>query len=113
MTNSANGGNPVRSPAARSAGASPGPGLPTDAPAPRAVRLLLFAAARQAAGDREVDVAAATVGQVLDEARARFGAEFSAVLDRSRVWLNGEPAGPATPLRDGDEVAVLPPVSGG
>lgn len=37
------------------------------------------------------------------------------MLDTSRVWLNGdEPAaGMGTPLADGDEVAVLPPVSGG
>jgi molybdopterin converting factor small subunit len=37
------------------------------------------------------------------------------VLEHARVWVNGdEPAdGDATPLRDDDEVAVLPPVSGG
>jgi molybdopterin converting factor small subunit len=37
------------------------------------------------------------------------------VLENARVWVNGdEPAdGDATPLRDDDEVAVLPPVSGG
>jgi molybdopterin converting factor small subunit len=37
------------------------------------------------------------------------------VLGSSRVWVNGEePAeGLATALHDDDEVAVLPPVSGG
>jgi molybdopterin converting factor small subunit len=29
------------------------------------------------------------------------------------VWVNGEPASPNDPVRDDDEVAVLPPVSGG
>jgi molybdopterin converting factor small subunit len=37
------------------------------------------------------------------------------VLSASKVWVNGvEPsAGRDTPLGPGDEVAVLPPVSGG
>jgi molybdopterin converting factor small subunit len=37
------------------------------------------------------------------------------VLERSKVWVNGdEPAlGRDTPIGAGDEVAVLPPVSGG
>ncbi|MBK5289518.1 MAG: MoaD/ThiS family protein [Acidimicrobiia bacterium] len=77
--------------------------------------LRLFAAAREAAGSGTVELEAATVGEILDIARARFGAEFTAVLAGSRVWIDGdEPAaGDATPVTDGCEVAVLPPVSGG
>jgi MoaD family protein len=90
-----------------------GPGPRNDAYAPRAVRLLLFASAREAAGTREVGLTASTVGEVLELARARFGAGFSSVLEGSRVWVNGEPARPEALLSDGDEVAVLPPVSGG
>jgi molybdopterin converting factor small subunit len=57
----------------------------------------------------------ATLGELLAAARARYGAAFGAVLDNSRVWVNGdEPeSGDVTALYDGDEVAVLPPVSGG
>jgi molybdopterin converting factor small subunit len=58
---------------------------------------------------------APTLAALLAWACAEYGAEFAAVLEGSRVWLNGdEPtAGGDTTLRDGDEVAVLPPVSGG
>jgi MoaD family protein len=82
------------------------------------VRLRLFARAREAAGTAsaeydETDLA--TLRDLLDRARAGYGAEFTAVLETSRVWVNGDdPAdGDATRLQDGDEVAVLPPVSGG
>ena len=79
------------------------------------VTLLLFAAAREAAGTNRDTVEAGTVGEVLDVARARYGPVFVDVLAGSRVWLDGdEPdAGDATPVLDGAEVAVLPPVSGG
>jgi molybdopterin converting factor small subunit len=79
------------------------------------VTLLLFAAAREAAGVNRDTVEAGTVGEVLDIARARYGSVFVDVLAGSRVWLDGEEpdAGDATPVREGAEVAVLPPVSGG
>jgi molybdopterin synthase sulfur carrier subunit len=64
----------------------------------------LFASAREAAG---------TVGVVLVEARRRYGTTFADILPTCRVWVNGEPAGEADAVGDKDEVAVLPPVSGG
>ncbi|HUF84324.1 MAG TPA: MoaD/ThiS family protein [Acidimicrobiia bacterium] len=75
----------------------------------------LFARAREAAGRAEDQFDAVTVGDLLAAARAAYGDEFTAVLERARVWVNGdEPAdGVATVLHDGDEVAVIPPVSGG
>jgi molybdopterin synthase sulfur carrier subunit len=75
--------------------------------------LRLFAAAREAAGTDRLVVEGATVGDVLSEASARFGAHFASVLAISRVWRNGEPADDADLVGDADEVAVLPPVSGG
>ena len=75
--------------------------------------LLLFAAAREAAGTGRDAVDAPTVADVLAEARRRYGEGFAAVLDRSRVWRNGEPATGEEPVGPDDEVAVLPPVSGG
>jgi MoaD family protein len=82
------------------------------------VRLRLFAAAREAAGRANDDFSladATNVAGLLRVACDRYGAEFEAVLRTSRVWVNGdEPsAGLDTVLADDDEVAVLPPVSGG
>lgn len=75
--------------------------------------LLLFAAAREAAGTGREEVEGATVGEVLDDARARHGELFAKVLASSKVWRNGEPAADDEPVDPADEVAVLPPVSGG
>lgn len=77
------------------------------------VTLRLFAAAREAAGTGRDRVDAATVGEVLGVARDRYGDGFAAVLEGSRIWRNGEPADPGEALAAGDEVAILPPVSGG
>jgi molybdopterin converting factor small subunit len=75
--------------------------------------LRLFAAAREAAGTGRTDLPGATVADVLDAARARYGLAFEAVLDSSQVWRNGEPCAGTDAVTDADEVAVLPPVSGG
>ena len=75
--------------------------------------LLMFAAARDAAGTGRADIDAATVGDVLAHAEATSGEGFRAVLKSCRVWVNGEPADAHTAVSAGDEVAILPPVSGG
>jgi molybdopterin synthase sulfur carrier subunit len=75
--------------------------------------LRLFASAREAAGLSVDRIDGGTVGEVLDEARRRYGERFAAILTHSRVWVNGQPADVRAPLREGDVVAVLPPVSGG
>ena len=75
--------------------------------------LRLFAQAREAAGTGTDELPGDTVAAVLDQARSRYGGAFSAVLDASKVWVNGEPASGADPVGPTDEVAVLPPVSGG
>jgi sulfur-carrier protein len=75
--------------------------------------LRLFASAREAAGTNRAVIEGDTVGQVLAEATERFGPTFAAVLAVCKVWVNGEPAHGGTPVTSADEVAVLPPVSGG
>ena len=75
--------------------------------------LRLFAAAREAAGTGRAQVDGSTVGEVLARARDRYGESFAAVVQSSRVWVNGEPAADDAVVAEADEIAVLPPVSGG
>jgi len=76
-------------------------------------KVRLFAQAREAAGIGADELPGSTVDDVLRAARSRYGAAFTAVLEQSKVWVNGEPAEPTQAVDDSDEVAVLPPVSGG
>ena len=75
--------------------------------------LRLFGPAREAAGTSSVIVPGHDVDAVVAVARAQFGEPFSTILDGSRIWVNGEEAHPGTAVGDDDEVAVIPPVSGG
>jgi len=75
--------------------------------------LRLFARAREVAGRSSDEVPGATVDEVMAEAVRRFGTPFADLLPTCRVWLNGESVLGSAPVTDNDEVAVLPPVSGG
>ncbi|MSY28994.1 MAG: hypothetical protein F2732_04570 [Actinobacteria bacterium] len=77
------------------------------------VQLRMFASAREAAGTARDTMPGDTVDQVLAGAVARFGADFATVLQSCRVWVNGESADGTSAVTDTDEVAILPPVSGG
>jgi len=76
-------------------------------------RVLLFASAREVAGRSRESIEGATVAEVLSVATRRFGPRFEALLGSCTVWLNGEKCTPDAVVADDDEVAVLPPVSGG
>jgi len=53
------------------------------------------------------------VSAVIAAAEEKFGEQFSRVVAVSSIWLNGDAAGPEAEVNDDDEVAVIPPVSGG
>ena len=75
--------------------------------------LRLFASAREAAGTGHDVVEGTTVEEVLSAAAARYGTTFGEVLPTCRIWVNGDEALLQAPVGPDDEVAVLPPVSGG
>jgi molybdopterin converting factor small subunit len=76
-------------------------------------RLRLFAAARETAGTGEDFFEGSTVAEVLAAAEERYGPAFTDILHTSKVWLNGEESDMSMTVTDSDEIAVLPPVSGG
>jgi molybdopterin synthase sulfur carrier subunit len=75
--------------------------------------LRLFANLRELAGVSKVEVEGSTVGEVIDAASARFGPGFRAGISSAAVWRNGEQASISDPVGPLDEVALIPPVSGG
>lgn len=75
--------------------------------------LRLFAQAREAAGTGRDHVPGSTVAEVLTAARERYGDDFVRVSAGCRIWVNGMPADASASVGDDDEVALLPPVSGG
>lgn len=79
----------------------------------RVARLRLFGPIAELAGTRHDHVPGASVDEAVAAASERYGDAFARLAAHCRVWVNGEGAGPATPLDDDDEVALLPPVSGG
>lgn len=79
------------------------------------VPIRLFGPTREAAGAGEVVVEVeegSTAGDVIDALRRRVPA-VAELLPRSRVAVNLEYVDASTPVRSGDEVAVIPPVGGG
>jgi molybdopterin converting factor subunit 1 len=74
------------------------------------IRVRLFAGLRERAGSDIVELELPD-GATVADALARLGA---LVTDASAVMaVNREYAGPDSPLHEGDEVALIPPVSGG
>ncbi len=79
------------------------------------VRVLLFAAAREAAGSEAVEVALPSPATVADlrAALAEQVPALAGVLARSAVAVDGRYAAPSQAVAPGAEAALIPPVSGG
>jgi MoaD family protein len=77
------------------------------------VKVRLFAALRELAGASEVEAEGRTAGEVADALSARFGERFGQIAAVGSFVVNGERAARTTAVAEGDEVALLPPVSGG
>jgi molybdopterin converting factor small subunit len=76
-------------------------------------RLRLFANLRETAGTSQAEFPGTTVAEVLAAAQNEYGPDFSRGLTIAKVWVNGEPAEPEDKVSQSDEIALIPPVSGG
>ena len=80
------------------------------------MKVRLFAALREIAGSSWVDLDtadSADAGSVVEALSATYGEEFERIARSGTVVVNGEPADWDRALDGEDEVALLPPVSGG
>jgi sulfur-carrier protein len=77
------------------------------------IHVRVFAALRELAGTSQLEASGRTVGEVSDALAAEQGERFAQIAAVSSFVVNGDRATRDTTLADGDEVAILPPVSGG
>ncbi|MGI0151748.1 MAG: MoaD/ThiS family protein [Thermoplasmata archaeon] len=74
---------------------------------------MFFGPIRDATGARTAVVDGSCVREVVAATVARYGDELAALMPTCRVWLNGDPASPDARVGAQDEIALLPPDSGG
>ena len=80
-------------------------------------RVRLFASVRETAGRSDDEIHASNLKDLVAEAARRYGPDFETALGYCRIAVNGVATdlerASETELDDNDEVAFLPPVSGG
>ena len=76
-------------------------------------RVRVFASLRDLAGERVVQLEGATVEELLRAAGERFGGAFESIARAGSVVVNEERASLTDPVAESDDVAFLPPFSGG
>ena len=79
------------------------------------IKVRFFAIARQTVGQREVEVElkGGSTARDLWDALLRRLPRLSPMSGSMKLAVNRDYVGPEAVLHDGDEVAVIPPVSGG
>ncbi len=79
------------------------------------IRVKCFAWAREVTGEDEIDLEvpeSATVADLRESLAERYPV-FSGRMESIAVSVNQEFAGEGTPVDAGDELALIPPISGG
>ena len=97
-------------------GGDEAPAAPTTAATTIKIKVAFFAAVREAVGEAEIDLDVAADARTSPEfVNALLAAypQIDKLLPRCALAVNGEYVEAPVVLKDGDEVAVLPPMSGG
>lgn len=80
------------------------------------VKLLLFAGCREAVGSKELEIdlpeTVSTVGEAMEVVVARFP-QLRGISSSVAIAINAEYVAGEAPVSEGDEIAIIPPVSGG
>ncbi len=78
------------------------------------IRILFFAEAKRAVGleEADLDFNGVNISDLKEVLKEQFPS-INDILESSAFAVNKEYAGPITLLKDGDTVAVIPPVEGG
>jgi MoaD family protein len=76
-------------------------------------RVRVFAALRDLVGASHLDVDAPDVATLVQVLTERYGEEFGRIARAGAVVVDGDTVDPTRHLDPEDEVALLPPVSGG
>jgi len=76
-------------------------------------RVRVFASLRDLANERVVELQGVTVEEVLRASGDRYGKEFESIARAGSVVVNGKRALLTRSVSEEDDVAFLPPFSGG
>jgi molybdopterin converting factor subunit 1 len=77
------------------------------------VKVVFFAKSREIVGRNQMDIEIQE-GEVVSGLLSKLQSQFHELLDMQFITaVNSEYMGNDTELHDGDEVAIIPPVSGG
>lgn len=78
------------------------------------VRILAFGIAREIVGQRELEIQLAE-GHTVADLRSQLAASYPGVMGLKSLFIavNNEYATDAQVLNEADEIAIIPPVSGG
>ena len=80
------------------------------------VKLLMFAGCREAVGRKELEIelpeTVSTASEAMEVVLSRFP-QLQGISKSAAVAVNAEYVAGDAPVADGDEIAIIPPVSGG